>query len=108
MIWEPLNCGSFLDKIYLRLHEFFKNSLRENMKQKKDDICQLPCSCNSYENSERPGYDSWPFFSDQIKVYSTKSSDLRMRSRRLTTNIVRTTEDEVLMVSHEQIIFMYK
>ena len=21
MIWEPLNCGSFLDKIYLRLHE---------------------------------------------------------------------------------------
>ena len=21
MTWEPLNCGSFLDKIYLRLHE---------------------------------------------------------------------------------------
>ena len=21
MIWEPLNCGSFVDKIYLRLHE---------------------------------------------------------------------------------------
>ena len=21
MIWEPLNCSSFLDKIYLRLHE---------------------------------------------------------------------------------------
>ena len=21
MIWEPLNCGSFLEKFYLRLHE---------------------------------------------------------------------------------------
>ena len=21
MIWEPINCGSFLEKIYLRLHE---------------------------------------------------------------------------------------
>ena len=21
MIWEPLNCGSFVDKIYLSLHE---------------------------------------------------------------------------------------
>ena len=21
MIWEPLNCGSFLDRFYLRLHE---------------------------------------------------------------------------------------
>ena len=36
MIWEPLNCGSVLDNIYLGLHEkvleiSFKNSLRENM-----------------------------------------------------------------------------
>ena len=22
MIWEPLNCGSFLEKVYLRLHEY--------------------------------------------------------------------------------------
>ena len=29
MIWEPLNCGSFFEKIYLRLHEnVLKNSLK--------------------------------------------------------------------------------
>ena len=29
MIWEPLNCGSFVDKIYLRLNEHvFEISLK--------------------------------------------------------------------------------
>ena len=22
MIWEPINCGSFLEKVYLKLHEY--------------------------------------------------------------------------------------
>ena len=30
MIWEPLNCGSFLEKVYLRLH---KNVLEISLKQ---------------------------------------------------------------------------
>ena len=30
MIWEYLNCGSFLDKIYLRLHE---NVLKISLKK---------------------------------------------------------------------------
>ena len=29
IIWEPLNCGSFLDTIYLRLHE---NALEISLK----------------------------------------------------------------------------
>ena len=36
LLWEPLNCGSFMDKIYLRLHEnvleiSLKNSLQERI-----------------------------------------------------------------------------